>query len=99
MICLHLNPAKEYIETFNPKVTFAGKSWTENSRFWIYYDVILDVLTIKKGLKLNECILVNDIEDCKLGMEYGLWCSKCKDGLMGIHPKDRFKSNLKIVKF
>jgi hypothetical protein len=98
-ICTHLSSAKKFIETFNPVVTYEGKAWTENSRYWIYYDAVIDAESLKIGLKMDECVLIEDMDDYKLGLEYGLWCSVCKDGIMGKHPRDKYLDKVLKIKF
>jgi hypothetical protein len=98
-ICTHLSAAKIFIDKFNPVVTYAGKAWTENSRYWIYYDAVIDAKSLQVGLKLDACVLVEDMDDYKLGMEYGLWCSVCKDGLMGKHPSDKYLNGVPRIKY
>ncbi|MCP4160394.1 MAG: hypothetical protein GY760_09995 [Deltaproteobacteria bacterium] len=83
MLCEHLKEIEEEIIKNDYTETFRGKSWTDNCREWVYFDVVLDLKKLNENFKLNPCIEFHENTDPRSGLEKGLFCSKCQDGIMG----------------
>jgi hypothetical protein len=86
-MCEHLIKAEEYIKSKGIPEYWRGQPWTDNCREWIYFDCRFDPAALKEKLALDPCVQVHDYFDIKAGAELGLYCSICKDGVMGVHPK------------
>lgn len=85
-VCEHLLPLEQYILSTGAKETFRGKAWSKNSRTWVYFDVILNVDSLRKRFGLGDCIKVHEHIGTHDGTEFGLVCELHKDGVMGAHP-------------
>jgi hypothetical protein len=97
-VCDHLRCVREYIDSFGAKVTYRGKSW-DHARYWIYYEAVMDAHSLIIGFNLGDNVIVENMEDYKLGMEYGIYCRECHDAIIGIHPKDNRGKNSVKIKF
>lgn len=88
-MCTHLEKVVEYLTHHAIKEAWRGQPWTDNCREWIYYDAVLDPVFLQRHLSLDACIEMHDYSDIKAGSERGLFCTICKDGVMGMHPNDQ----------
>jgi hypothetical protein len=96
-VCQHLRRAREFIDRRHPVVVFRGQAW-ERAGHWIQYDAALDATSMIRGLELDRCVVIEELDDCKNGSHYGLLCTSCRDALIGIHPQDRHHATaLKIA--
>jgi hypothetical protein len=85
-MCEHLVRVEDYIRAKGGKESWRGQPWTRNCREWVYFEVVLQPLEIRHKLHLDACVEVHDYFDIKAGAELGLFCNKCLDGVMGMHP-------------
>ena len=85
-MCEHLVRVEDYIKAKGFPEIWRGQPWTKNCREWVYFDVVLDPLEIRHKLHLAACVEVHRYADIKGGFELGLFCSRCLDGVMGLHP-------------
>lgn len=92
-MCEHLKILEKYLKDKGIQETFRGKSWSENCNEWIYFDCVLDIETLKKEFRLDNCIETHDYVDIKVANELGLFCTICKDGIMGLNPKNSLTKN------
>lgn len=86
-MCEHLIKVEEYIKSKGIPEYWRGQPWTANCREWIYFDCLLSPKDLIDKLKLDPCVQVHDYFDIKAGAELGLFCTVCKDGVMGVHPQ------------
>jgi hypothetical protein len=86
MVCEHLRQLELELTAAGIKVTYRGQSWTDNCREFVYFGCVLDRESIRKRLKLAECVKDSDYLGTHMGSEYGFYCETCKDGVMGLHP-------------
>jgi hypothetical protein len=84
-VCEHLRPVEDDLIGLGCKITFAGQAWSSNCRFWLYFDTYLDCEDLKHRFKLDSCVDVHVNDDPRSGLEKGLVCSLCHDGIMGKH--------------
>lgn len=94
MTCEHLRSLEEALIAARIKVTFRGAAWTMNCREWVYFDCILDRESLRQRMSFDSCIKDHEHRGTHDGCEAGFYCSKCQDGVMGIHPDDG--SNRKV---
>jgi len=87
-VCEHLRPLEDDLLAKKRAITFAGQPWSANCRHWIYFDAVLDCESLRKRLKLADCVAVHENDDPRSGREKGLVCHGCKDAVIGIHPGD-----------
>lgn len=85
-VCEHLYNLDKYIQSKGIKETFRGKAWSDNSRIYVYYDVVLDCETLRQKLKIDECVIIDEYLGTHGGSEKGFHCTIHKDGIMGLHP-------------
>lgn len=83
MVCEHLHPLEQALRDAGVAETYRGQPWSENCREWVYFDVILDTGAIMGRFDFPRCIEVEENTDPKSGLEHGLFCSTCKDAVMG----------------
>jgi hypothetical protein len=86
-MCEHLQSAENYIKSKGIPEYWRGQPWNKNCREWGYFDCRLSPESLIKKLQLDSCVRVHDYFDIKAGAEFGLFCTICKDGVMGVHPK------------
>lgn len=84
-MCEHLFPLEQELRSKNIREIFHGTPWSENAAQWIYYDCYLDVGAIIGRLSLPSCIEHITNDDPRSGLEEGLYCTSCKDAVMGYH--------------
>ncbi len=95
MTCEHLYPLEKELVKAGVKEVFRGKAWSDNRREWVYYECLFpDPLKTRDRLGLDkELIQLHAHPGRHEGHEQGLVCTRCKDGIMGMHPemvKDQF---------
>lgn len=89
MECHHLAPLEAALQHEKIKETFRGQAWSQNCREWVYFDVVLDLLSLRERFSLDECIAEHSHAGTHDGQESGFVCKECKDAIMGVHPKAR----------
>ena len=87
MVCEHLRHLEQEIAAAGIQETRRGKTWTDNCREFVYFDCVLDRESIRKRLTLAECVVDDEYLGTHMGEEYGFYCERCKDGIMGHHPR------------
>jgi hypothetical protein len=95
-MCEHLKSVEDYIVSIGVKETFRGQAWSNNCREWVYFSCILKPKELINKFRLSSFIKIHDHFDLKSGSEFGLVCELCKDGIMGLHPKNP-ESNSEVV--
>jgi len=88
-VCDHLRPVEDYLRSRSLKITGSGQVWTQNCRFWIYFDAVLDCKALKKKFALPDVVEIGQNDDPRSGRERGLVCTADHDAVMGFHPLDR----------
>lgn len=96
-MCEHLKQLEDYIISKSIAETWRGQAWTNNCREWIYFDCILNTEVLKKKLQLKAFIETHDYFDIKAGSELGFICTICKDGIIGMHPKNPLSQNKVLI--
>ena len=86
-MCDHLAQLDKELKERGIKETFRGQPWTANTREWVYYDCVLVLDKIRNRYIFPEFIESHVNNDDKSGMEAGFYCDRCKDGVIGIHPR------------
>ena len=96
MVCLHLINLENELVASEIKITFRGQAWSKNCGEWVYFDCIfLDLgKTIERLLLDKQLIKVHSHLGTHDGQEYGLICTKCNDGIMGLHPEGSRKEGV-----
>lgn len=87
-VCDHLRALEDHLVSLGTRITYSGTPWTENCRYWITFDAVLDCEALKKRLKLDPCVEIHVNDDPRSGREQGLVCSLDHDGIIGRHPLD-----------
>lgn len=87
--CPHLRPLEKALQDAGIPETWRGKAWTNNVREWVYFECYLDIEAIQQQFALPDCITTYQNDDIRTGMEAGLTCETCQDGVIGIHPDHR----------
>jgi hypothetical protein len=89
MLCEHLRILEDELKGKRIKETYRGAPWTDNCREWVYFDCVFeDPEKTMTRLKLDKTILkVHSLLGTHDGQEQGLYCTKCHDAIMGIHPE------------
>jgi len=88
-VCDHLRPVEDRMRALGRAVTASGQVWSNNCRFWVYFDAVLDCESLKKTFALPDFIEVHQNDDPRSGRERGLVCNADHDAVMGFHPLDR----------
>ncbi len=86
-VCEHLAPLERYILSTGEQEIFRGKAWSDKSRIWVYFDVVLNVDALRENLALADCVKVHEHVGTHNGTELGLVCEIHNDGIMGANPK------------
>lgn len=84
MVCEHLAALEKALLDRGAPVTCRGRPWTENCREWVYFGVILDAGAIRARFSLPPWVEVHENRDPRSGLEKGLVCTRCHDGVMGM---------------
>lgn len=88
-LCEHLRPVGEHLRSTGASVNSAGQPWSQNCRYWVYFNVVLDVDDLRRRFALPAEVAVHENADPKSGTERGLVCEMHHDAVMGYHPNDR----------
>ena len=83
LVCEHLYPLEQALQAAGIAETYRGQPWSRNCREWVYFDTELDTGTIARRFQLLQCVKVVENTDPKSGIEHGLFCTLCKDAVMG----------------
>lgn len=86
-MCEHLLKVENYIKAKGIQEVFRGRPWGKNCREWVYFNCILDTEELKIKLELNACVETHEYSDSKVANELGLFCTSCRDGIMGVIPE------------
>lgn len=86
MVCEHLHGLETELQAAGIEETFRGKAWTKNSREWVYFDIVLDLNSLKNRIQFEDCVSEHIFEDIKSGSEAGFVCQSCFDAIIGVHP-------------
>ena len=86
MTCEHLIELEEYLISEGAEVTYRGQAWSENCREWVYFRCVLDLAKCRQKFSFPEFVVDHVLRGTHEGSEQGLWCKRCLDGVMGIHP-------------
>ena len=97
MLCEHLQALEKEMIAAGFEVTFRGQAWTKNCREWVYFDCYLDRDAIRKRMDLASCIEDHEHAGTHDGQEAGLYCTECKDAIMGIHP-NRLRADTRVYR-
>ncbi len=82
-MCRHLKALEEDLLARGIPITFRGKAWSHQCREWVYFTCYFDIATLRRRLKLEECIVEHVNEDSHTGEERGLVCTECNDAIIG----------------
>ncbi|MHC4778080.1 MAG: hypothetical protein ACYTFG_05820 [Planctomycetota bacterium] len=86
MICEHLRELEKAIVEAGIEETHRGKVWTEANE-WVYFDCVIDLDACRKRFSLPGFVKDHAHRSTHDGTEQGLYCEKCKDGVMGRHAE------------
>jgi hypothetical protein len=85
MVCEHLRPLEEAIQSLGIYETFRGQAWSSNCREWVYFDCFIDTAAVRGAIPLADCVLDHIHRGTHDGQERGFVCSICHDGVMGTY--------------
>ena len=85
MVCEHLKELEQAIIDAGIKITYRGQAWS-NVNEWGYFDCVLDLPECRARFSLPEFVVDHIHRGTHDGTEQGLYCEKCRDGVMGRHP-------------
>ena len=88
-VCDHLRPVEDHLRSLGRAVTASGRVWSQNCRFWIYFDAVLDCEALIRKFALPACIEIHQNDDPRSGRERGIVCDADHDAVMGFHPLDK----------
>ena len=83
MLCSHLSALEQEILQAGVPILSRGRPWSRNCREWIYVDLVLDTDSLIKRLNVDPIVEVHENTDPRSGLERGLVCSACQDGIVG----------------
>lgn len=86
MLCEHLAPLERALQTAGIPETYRGQVWTQACREWAYFACRLDVEQAIAFCPDSHPLRSHRNDDSRSGLEAGLYCTQCKDAIMGIHP-------------
>ncbi len=87
MTCEHLVGLEQELIAQGHKETFRGRAWSDNVREWVYFEVCLDLPSVRERFKFDECVIEHEHLGTHDGQEAGFVCTLHQDGVMGRHPK------------
>jgi hypothetical protein len=87
-VCGHLRALEDHLVGLRITIAHAGSPWSQNCRYWITFDTVLDLAALRTRLGLDACIEDHVNDDPRSGREQGLVCSIDHDGIIGRHPLD-----------
>ena len=96
-MCVHLKTVEEYIKQKGIPENWRGQPWSRYCREWIYFECVFSPTQIKTKFRLHSCVEAHIYHDIKAGSEQGLVCTKCNDGVMGLHPQSDSASSKPLV--
>jgi hypothetical protein len=88
-VCDHLRPVEDHLRALGRKVTADGQVWSQNCRYWVYFDAVLDCEALVKKFSLPSFVEISQNDDPRSGREKGLFCGTDLDAVMGFHPLDK----------
>lgn len=83
MLCEHLSALENEMLQNGVAILSRGRPWSKNCREWIYVDWVLDTDSLIKRLQIDPIVEVHENTDPRSGLERGLVCSVCHDGIVG----------------
>ncbi|MBX3243792.1 MAG: hypothetical protein KF685_04990 [Acidobacteria bacterium] len=83
MVCSHLAGLEQELIRSGASETYRGQAWSDNCREWVYFDLVLDVVSIAERFGFEDPVAVHENNDPKSGQERGFICRLCHDGIMG----------------
>ena len=83
MLCEHLAALEQEMLENGVVVISRGRPWSKNCREWISVDLVLDTDSLIKRFSLSPVVEVHENTDPRSGLERGLVCSMCHDGIIG----------------
>ena len=86
MLCEHVQPIVDDLRRLGLHVFDVSRPWSDNCRAWMYFDVVLDVDTLRHRLRLADCVDLHRHRGTVDGAEQGLVCRVDHDAVMGVHP-------------
>ena len=84
MTCSHFQWLEQALITAGFRETFRGAAWSKNCREWVYFDVCLDLTKLRQDFAIPACLEVHENSDPRSGLELGLVCGTCFDGVIGL---------------
>jgi hypothetical protein len=84
MLCEHLRPLEQALLDSGARESFRGQAWSENCREWVYFEVRLDLATLRRRFALPACVQEHENGDPRSGLERGFVCRLCHGGVMGL---------------
>ena len=91
MVCEHLHPLEQALLAAGIEETYRGQPWSRNCREWVYFDTVLDTDALMHRFAFPDCVEIVENTDPKSGLEHGLFCSLCKDAVMGkVNARSKF---------
>jgi len=73
----------KYLIKNNATVTFYGKSWSETTADWMYFDKVFDLKKIRSNMLFGENIVDHQNLDSRSGLESGFIDKETGEGIMG----------------
>ena len=86
-MCEHLRELDNELKARGINETYRGQPWSDNCREWVYYDCVLNIEKISARYNFPPTVESHRNDDNKSGMELGFVCTRCHDGIMGVHPQ------------
>ena len=86
-MCEHLKKLDSDLQAKGIKETFRGEAWSNNAREWVYYDCVLNLVSLRREYDFPDFITDHVNDDQRSGTESGFYCELCQDAVMGHHPK------------
>lgn len=68
--------------------TARGQAWSKDCREWVQFRCRFDLDAVRARLNLPDFVEDHVHLGTHDGAEAGLFCAKCQDGVMGLHPRD-----------
>ncbi|NAY90971.1 hypothetical protein GTQ34_03480 [Muricauda sp. JGD-17] len=101
MTCEHLYPLEKELLENDIRENFRGQAWSKNCREWVYFDCVFTNLEkTKERFEMDDDIVeIHSHFGTHDGQEHGLFCTKCKDGIMGLNPEKVKRENITAIRF
>ena len=94
MVCKHLRELEQALIEAGIRITFRGQAWTK-AREWVYFDCVLTLAECRRRFSLPDFVKDHSHRGTHDGTEEGLVCERCRDAVMGRHPK-AFPSDIRF---